>query len=280
VSGWLARFRAIRADPLYRYEVRRCWTPRRYIGLGLALAVCWAAVGLCIYLATDGFDTVFIDELVWLAVWPLLLGRIPLSFLAATGGALSIAPERSAGQFEQVVLSPVDPWRFCQARLFGRLHGLLLVWLALILPVVLLWPWLMARLLLVNNGSDLMVVTWVFPAMAVFVHLDLLAMLMVDAATGLRYSAECRSTAGAVFKTYAASFVVIPLAVTLGALAIGGGLGVVVVDKLMYYMLNGQYWCLALPCAIFVRAVLDAWALRSAFRDLRRAAVKVFADPE
>jgi hypothetical protein len=125
VSSPLGPLRAVLGDPFCRYEARRYWTWRRYAWLCLALVVWVELLWTWLVLGTNLFGG-YVDEeeAVALLVLLHLLGRAPLSFEASTGAALCIAPEKSSGQIEQFVLTPVDPWRFCLARMAGRLRGL------------------------------------------------------------------------------------------------------------------------------------------------------------
>ncbi|HOX08979.1 MAG TPA: hypothetical protein PK280_21465, partial [Planctomycetota bacterium] len=121
------------ADPLYRYEARRHWTPARYIATTAVLLV-WTGL-VAYWLAAVALGGGGPDFPVMFTLWLALLGRAPLTYMASTGAALCIAPERASGQLEQFLLTPVDSWRFCLARLAGRLKGLLVVGLV-VMPVL------------------------------------------------------------------------------------------------------------------------------------------------
>jgi hypothetical protein len=256
------------ADPLYRYEARRYWTPGRYLAVGLALAPFLAAVAYVLY--GYAFPYHGRDFPLVYTMWLLLLARGPLTFVASTGAALCIAPEKVSGQLEQFILTPVDSWRFCLARLAGRLKGLMVIWAILGGLALLAWPAVAEGL---SERPDP-----VLPCLAVVLgmHLDLAVMLTVDAAVGMRFTATCRSTPAALVKTYLTNFVLTPVAMFSGAMA--GGLVGMTFARLAF----GWYESLFVfgLFAFAARLGLGALAVRVALRDARNAIRKTFYEPE
>jgi hypothetical protein len=262
----------LRDDPLYRYEARRHWTWRRYLGLGLVLA---AWVIFVPNRLVERFVPYPLSD--FELAWMLLLSRAPLSFVASTGAALCIVPERVSGQLEQFILTPVDSWRFCLARLAGRLRGLMLVWLGVLLvPVGMLLGACMISGRQLLTGGDGNFAGRFLPLFLVFLalHLDLAAMLVVDAAVGMRFSATSSSATAALVKTYLTNFVLTPLAMYVCAAMAGLGGA----------LCCGEMWPFNLVafgvCALVVRLWLAALAVRASLRDARRAMDRTFYQPE
>jgi hypothetical protein len=203
----LAELRAALRHPLYRYEARHYWSWGRYEVLGGILVTWWAVLavvgGLGGLLPTNDAGECALS-LAALAV----LGRLPLRAAAAGGAALCIAPEKASGQLEQFVLTPIDPWQFCLARMFGRLRGIFMLWAlmgaALVLAAFILWT----RLGPQDRDADGLFLLAVVVAMQV----DSAGMILADAALGMYFSAKERSTVSAVARTLAVCFVVSPLA--------------------------------------------------------------------
>jgi hypothetical protein len=275
----------LRDDPLYRYEARRHWTPKRYALTALALVVWMAAVAF--WLAGDMLAGEGRDFAMMFTVWLALLGRMPLTFVASTGAALCIAPERSSGQLEQFILTPVDSWRFCLARLAGRLRGLLVIGLCL-MPVLLgiavliaLDSWRMQP----QSWGPLR--TWgtgdlFLPAVIIaFGLIDLPAMLLVDAAVGMRFTAASSHTALALVKTYLVNFLLTPASMFLGA-SLGFFAGLILV-RMLGGGNGGGSDALAMTVVgittLATRLGLAAIAVRLALRDARVAIQKTFYEP-
>ena len=273
------------ADPLYRYEARRYWTWKRYLWTALLLLL-WLA-GVCAYFHDLTRWAMFrgnlsVEETARLAVMFALFGRAPLSFVASTGAALCIVPEKVSGQLEQFILTPVDSWRFCLARLAGRLKGLYHFWMAMA------WVTCAALPLAVGLFGRAAGVTELGPVLVallvgVAVQVDLAAMLTVDAAVGMRFTATCRSTPAALIKTYLTNFVLTPISMWIGAAAAFGA-GMVVSQRILGM---GSPWLgspTTLTCgfllAVLVRLGLGALAVRVALRDARNAIGKTFYQPE
>jgi hypothetical protein len=223
-----------------------------------------------------------VEETARLAVMFALFGRAPLSFVASTGAALCIVPEKVSGQLEQFILTPVDSWRFCLARLAGRLKGLYRFWM------MMAWLTCAALPLAVGLFGEAAGVTELGPVLVallvgVAVQVDLAAMLTVDAAVGLRFTATCRSTPAALIKTYRTNFVLTPISMWIGAAAAFGA-GMVVSQRILGM---GSPWLgspTTLTCgfllAVLVRLGLGALAVKVALRDARNAIRKTFYQPE
>ena len=92
--------------PLFRYEARIYWRPRRYVGLAIAM-LGWTGLVLWYVHARSGWAIDPAQGTVLFCMFSLLW-RAPLNFVAATGAVLSVVPERVSGQLEQLVLTPVD----------------------------------------------------------------------------------------------------------------------------------------------------------------------------
>ena len=257
-------------DPLYRYEARRYWTARRYAGAAVLLLGWWGVLGWVYFeelrdLATEADP----EEMVGMVAWFSLICRMPLSFLAATGAALSVVPDRVSGQLEQFVLTPIDPWRFCLARWAGRLRGLFPFWVcmgAALLVVLLSLP--AARTV---SGAVLLV-------LLLAAQVDLAMMLMVDAALGMRFSCASRSTTEALVRTYLTAFLGVPFFMTMGVLAIFLLLVTVAafLFDISYSAHVGITMCLAV---LVIRLALGAVVLWGVLHDMRRAVEKAFFRP-
>jgi len=207
----LSALRYVLRDPLCRCEARRYWTWRRYAWCGGFMAAWAGGITLWAGLAWgrwSAYPQPVEDLLVAVAAFWLL--TLPLDLVAGTAGALSIAPERESGQLEQMILTPVEPGRFCRARLAARLKGVLALW-ALTGPLLAgcaVFAW---KCWLVSDDQ----VAWFAAAWAVM-YLMCPAMLAVGTATGMRYSATARSTALAAARTYPVVLLVLPAAMLWG----------------------------------------------------------------
>jgi hypothetical protein len=263
------------ADPLYRWEVRRYWTWRRYLGTALAVLALWplAALGAVAFATTVGVPGSPGGWVIFLVVLSLL-GRLPLSFAASTGAALAIVSERVSSQLEQLVMTPVDSWRFCLARYFGRLRGLAPYWLAggvcylaflLVLDSTLDEP--------IGMGSVLLVL-----GMAVAMHLDAAVMIGVDAAVGMHFTATARSTPAALIKTYLLNFALIPFIMVGLPIACANYVQVLVTPGWGYQWepLGAVY----LLSAVLVRAAGGALVARYMLGQARAAMHRTFSNFE
>jgi len=271
----------LRADPLYHYEARRHWTPKRYAVTALALVLWMAAVAF--WLAHDIFAGQGRDFAMMFTVWLALLGRMPLSFAASTGAALCIVPERVSGQLEQFILTPVDSWRFCLARLAGRLKGLLVIGCC-VMPVLLAIAVLAALEFWLRQPN-----TWgpprtwgaadlFLPALIIaFGLVDLAAMLLVDAAVGMRFTATSAHTAVALTKTYLVNFLLTPASMFLGAMM--GSFAAMIVIRGMADRSETPAMLLFCTATLLARLGLAAIAVRLALRDARVAIQKTFYEP-
>jgi hypothetical protein len=263
-------------DPLYRYEARRYWTRWRYGALLWFLLGWWALVMAGLYYVSSR-SPYPLDEPQSIAgaiCWTSLLGRLPLSWMAATGAALAIAPERASGQLEQMVLTPVDPWRFCLARFLARLRGVFVYWCLVSLPFVILWtvhgvrahdPW--------GRGTS-----WPALIYSVASVVDTAAMLVVAAAVGMRFTSTARSTAAALAKTYLAALVLVPIAMFFWALT-GMGVGALISNWFFRGYLSDMTTMGMVFMPVF-RMGLGAAAVLVSLRDARRAIGRTFYMPE
>ncbi len=263
-------------DPLYRYEARRYWTARRYAGAAALLLGWWAVLLWYVFEDRGGFPSGDNPgDMVAIVAGCSILGRMPLSYLAATGAALSIVPERVSGQLEQFVLTPVEPWRFCLARWAGRLRGLFPFWLCTGGGLLVVALCLSARSSAAGGGLLVLLV--------VAAQIDLAAMLMVDAAVGMRFTSTCRTTPPALIKTFLTSFVLVPFSMYVAALA-GGALAGIVAQRVFGLGGGPYYWggaaaFISVLCGVLVRLGLGAVAVFVSLRDARRAIDKVFYRP-
>jgi hypothetical protein len=211
----LAGLRRALRDPIGRWEARRYWTWRRLTVCGgflLAWAggmALWAVLARGIW--SPGPQPV---EEIMAIVFAFYWLTLPLTFMAGTAGALSIAPERDSGVLEQIVLTPVDPGRFCRARLAGRVKGVLALWLfagpVLAGCAALVWK---GGLVYDSQATEL-AVAWGA------LYLICPAMLTVGTAVGMRCSATSPSTAVAVARTYPVVLLIVPAAMLWGVFAI------------------------------------------------------------
>jgi hypothetical protein len=262
---------SILRDPFYRYEVRRYWTWRRYIWLYVAL-ILWLGL-VWFWLRSGAFPLYSRDEVAVFLIALSLLGRAPLSFMASTGAALCIAPEKVSGQLEQFVMTPLDPWRYCLARMAGRLEGLWRIWVVLSTIVC------VGALALATTGQvprddhSLLVLV-----AAAALQLDLAVMLVTDAAVGMRFTAASSSTAAALVKTYLANFVLSPFAMFMGGLT-GALLAAVVTDRVLDWG-SREVVLAGFLCWFAARLALGALAVRVALRDARNAMQRTFYRPE
>ncbi|HOX08978.1 MAG TPA: hypothetical protein PK280_21460 [Planctomycetota bacterium] len=209
------------ADPLYRWEVRRYWTWRRYAAVaGAAVAGCvMAALVVIGSLKRPYWD---LDTALAASASALfaLICRIPLEFTAVLGGALSVVPERSTGEFEQFMLTPLDPWRLARARYFARVQGTLRVWVLVGLPLIVLWPGALLLSSKAGPGNALGTTwrTWLTLCLVLgIMHLDWGLMLLVDGANGLRFSTTAKGVPSAVVQSLLRSFLTIPLMLAIAA---------------------------------------------------------------
>ena len=269
------------ADPLYRYEARRHWTPGRYAVVAVLLVLWTALVAGWLWGQIGSLRDW--REVAFLTMWLVLLCRVPLGFFASTGAALCIVPERVSGQIEQFVLTPVDSWRFCLARLAGRLKGLMVVG-ACVVPVAVIGALVVLLRLDEHAGrtgepADA-TATVVVPLLVILLgQLDLAAMLVVDAAVGMRFTATSGNAPMALIRTYLANFVLTPVAMFTGAMA-AGCVAVVVTQSSSFE--DQYFWRMVAAAvgAVGCRMALGAWAIRLALRDARVAIHKTFYQPE
>jgi len=300
----IAGLRAVLRDPLYRWEVRRYWTWPWYALLLIAVAALTALAGwdlrdrgsvldegylvYAFYPAPTTVQSIFVNlpRAFPAAALLSLFVRLPLALAAAVGGALAIAPERASGRFEQLVLTPLDPWRFCLARYFGRLTGLLPLWLAAGVLLAVAWS-----LMVPGLTSDYMRFGGRLPSdpeeirrstcFLVAMHVDMAAMLLVCAAVGLRFSATSRSAASAVAKTCLACFILLPVFM---AVAAATGAGLISCAGLAWLGEKLSLWTdsslLRLILAAPIRLACGGLAVWISLRDARRAVTTAFYDPE
>ncbi len=260
-------------DPLYRYEARRYWTGKRYAGAAVLLLGWW---GVLLWFLVEGLGEASRgrpDDMVALVVWSSIAGRMPLSYLAAAGAALAIVPERVSGQLEQFVLTPVDPWRFCLARWAGRLRGLFPFWVGAgaALFLVALWQAMAVR---PPGVGDVLLVLLVVAA-----QVDLAAMLMVDAAVGMRFTSTSRSTPEALIKTFLTSFLLVPFSMMIGAFA-GGATAALIAQRAFGLHYGAGSLFAAVLGGVLVRLALGAASVFVSLRDARRAIDRTFYQPE
>ena len=263
-----APLRAVLADPLYRWEARRYWTRRRYALVSGALLAWWAMLLVSAWQAAI-YMTASDRQLLTLLVLFAALARLPLLVVSAMGAALSIAPDKASRRLEQFVLSPMAPWRFCMARVAGRLKGIFVLWVCMggLLFLVAVAGW--AVWAPPDSPGWLAVALVAVAALQV----DSAGTILGDAALAAHFSAKAGNGAVAVAETFVAAFILIPL-VFAGMLAFavyGGILG-----------LAGQgaplvLWVLVL--ALLRLAVLSI-ALRAYPDDARQSVEKLFLQPE
>jgi hypothetical protein len=264
--------RSLFADPLYRYEARRYWNWRRYLGTVVALAAWWPVV--IGYFLFGPYGVREGEDVVAAVCWFSIVGRAPLNYLAATAGALAIVPEKVSGQLEQFILTPVDPWRFCLARMAGRLRGLFFFWGLYALGFALAWPIITASVVRgAGAGTYSTVMTVVVASMV-----DLAAMLVVDAAVGMRFTSTSSRTSAALVKTYLTSFLLLPLAMFVWAAA-GMAVGALIADRFLDLYGEARF-AAGIVAAVVFRLGLGAIAVRLALRDARRAVGATFYRPE
>ncbi len=266
---------ALRDDPLYRWEVRRHWTPRRYAAWVVLALACWALAAVFV-LGTRWRGP---GEIVGAGLLIAFLGRFPLEFLAVLGGALAIVPERSSGEFEQLVLTPLDPWRFCLARYVARMKGVAVLWL--LAGLILLTVWLPV-VLAASAGSYGRVSidghwpwTVIAPSILAAMYVDWGLVLLIDGASGLRFSAAANSAASAVSRAMLRSFLTLPLVLAMAAISgqlIGMMLGILL-------GLEEPYW-LWVAGAAFFRLWLGLVILRDDLARARRGTERLFLEPE
>ncbi len=261
-------------DPLYRWEVRRYWTRGRRL-LSLLLVGGWWSLTYYVTERAGWYDGHFeVREVVLILAGVSLLSRGALSFLAATGAALSIVPERVSGQLEQFVLTPVDPWRFCLARCLGRLRGLLLPWAltagALACGVLFAW--------VDDTGAEDPALLVMPLLMILAAQVDLTMMLMVDAAVGMRFSCSSPSTAEALAVTYVLAFLGVPFLMTIGVLGISF-LFVMVASGLFGFSDSAHMEIAGCLAVLVIRLALGAVVVWGVLRDARRAVDGVFFQP-
>jgi heme/copper-type cytochrome/quinol oxidase subunit 2 len=280
--------RSILADPLYRWEVRRYWTWRRYLWTALAIlalsAVVVAYVLWTYYARARGIQTKASPD--WSAGQILMLcgssvasvARVPLCVLAAVGAALAVAPERRSGQIEQLVLTPIEPWRFALARMAGRFRGLFLIWLAVGAVLAGALALLAACGLPALRGGGLAPQALGLRILGSGLsHLDLGLMLILDTAVGLGFSASSKSTAGAVAKACLVSLLLLPVVLWLPAF----GLGALGPPAWVRSEEARQIYVVAVQTVgIVLHAGLGCGALVFFLRRARRTVTRVFDDPE
>jgi hypothetical protein len=224
----------LQADPLYHWEVRRYWTWRRYAGTAGVLLAWWALAGVLLLSATRGSWRSSEDALIVLAV----LGRVPLEFMAAISNALAVVPERASGELEQLVLTPLDPWRLCRVRYAARMSGILVLWGLVGAALIVFAPLVVSVLATVaagparadDSGMDWLVLGLILAAF----HLDWGLMLLIDGANGLRFSTTAKSPASAAIRSLLRSFLTVPIMLALAAISgeiMGMVLGVVLGRK-------------------------------------------------
>jgi len=268
------RLRDLFHDPLYRWEVRRYWTRGRRL-LSLLLLGGWWSLTYYVTERAGWYDGNFeVREVVLILAGVSLLSRGALSFLAATGAALSVVPEKASGQLEQFVLTPVDPWRFCLARYLGRLRGLLLPWV--LTAGALAWGVLFAWL--DDTGAETPA-RLVIPLLVILAaQVDLAMMLTVDAALGMRFSCASRSTVEALARTYWTAFLVVPFFMTMGVLAIF--LLLVTVAAFLFDISYSAHVEITMCLAVLViRLALGTLVVWGVLHDVRRAVEKTFFRP-
>jgi hypothetical protein len=264
------------ADPLYRWEVRRYWTRRRYAWVAGALLAWWvlAAAWMLSNMEGLGHD---LDEAMAASVGLAVLGRFPLELLAAIGGALAMVPERSSGELEQLVLTPLDPWRLCWARYVGRMGGIMLLWALAGVVLLVGWPVVLIALF-AGSGStpDIPALSWLLMALVLAaLHLDWGLMLLIDGANGLRFSATARSTASAVARSLLRSFLTMPFMMAVAMLSgqvVGMTLGLV-------FGLKEPSW-LWIAGPIVFRLGLGVLLLRDDLAYARHGTGRIFFEPE
>jgi hypothetical protein len=268
-----ARLRTILADPFYRYEARRYWSPQRYAGTAAFMLGWWALLAL-LALAAERAGFVRADGLGPLAAWTLVfcvLGRVPLSVAAAAGAALCIAPEKAYGQLEQFVLTPIDPWRFCLARIGGRLRGVFWLWLAMgaVFAVGAAGVW--AAQGAPGGVPGLLLLLIVVAA----TQLDCAGMILADAALGMHFSAKAHSPTVAMVQTLVVCFVVAPVAFTMIMFQVGGAVFVPMVSAGMGNA-EALFWLLAV---VLVRLGIAGVTARYFPDDARKSMEKAFYEP-
>jgi hypothetical protein len=279
VSG----LRSILADPLYRWEVRRYWTWRCWVLTCFLLAACWLLIAYLALAVAEMLD-VYREEpggvfgsrfmLGSLLFLPLIL-RLPLGLMAVFGGALSVVTDKGSGALENFILTSVEPWRFGRALLWGRLTGLLLIWIAIGLPFCLGWPLLFP--LLDKLGASR---PWLTLLVAVVLQVDLGLMLLAGAATGLRYSITSSKLAGALGSASLVSTVLMPVVAWTGAGLLAGatgGLGKSLFGAAPLESMPGVNFYVVLVVWHCVLALLIAGA---AFREARSAVDLLFLGSE
>ncbi len=217
------RLRDLFRDPLYRWEARRYWTWRRYLSVSLFMLI-WVAAGsmpaVMELLDIAGYGIApWVFFMRWLGSSALVHAswRVVLCLLAIVAGATAIAPEKVSGHFEQFLLTPVEPRRYALTRLAGRLRGFFVIWLAL-WPLVLAAAPVGARIITAGGIAPDSDMVWIGFAFMVLLHLDLLILITMDAAVGLRFSSTSGRTVWALLKSLLVCFLLVPAVTGFGAL--------------------------------------------------------------
>jgi hypothetical protein len=269
-------------DPIYRYEARRFWTWRRYMWTA-AFMFLWVGGSVVLVLVEledvrrDSADT--LEEFLALTVAAHLAWRAVLCLLALVGGVMTIAPEKASGHFEQFVLTPVEPRRYALMRYAGRLKGFVLIWLVLGLVLAGLFAYGFAACSemsrdQVSYGYRVEVVPFdagnVLAAclFLLLLHLDMLLMIMMDAAVGLRFSSTSRRPAWALVQALLVSFLAVPLVTGFGA-ALGAANGVIYETSTMVPL-----------ASVLVHMVLGVLIMYLCLKQAERAIEKAFYRPE
>jgi hypothetical protein len=260
-------------DPIYRLEVRRYWTWRRYCAAAAVVAAWWA-LALAVYFLVLGNEIPRKAHFWRLAVpviWLWFVGRFPLCFMAATGTALAVSSERASGVLEQLVLTSIDSRRYFTTRYMSRLHGLFFFWLATACASVFGAIIVQPDAYELSLGQFFLILALIFLA-----QVDLAVLIMIDGAVGFRLGSEPRPQSAVLARTYAVAFLFVPavllMTVVLVGLLVGGCLGFGLVGE------EGVYLVLALMVAARLSC---AWImLRGLLRDAQGAADRVLFQPD
>jgi hypothetical protein len=204
----LAELRGVFADPMYRYERRRIWTTRRQAGLLVLLALWWALAYYLVYQLGWWGGSFEVAEVAYVLLAVSIVGRAVLCLSAAMGAAFSIVDERTSGQLDQIILTPISPRRYFLARGLARLRGFGFAWtfcgFALVGGVIYAW------------AADPAAMSWtalIGPLVVVVIaQVDLAFSLVTDVAVGMRFSCTGRNGVEAALKTILLDFVGIPVA--------------------------------------------------------------------
>jgi hypothetical protein len=282
------------ADPLYRWEVRRYWTWRRYswivlvivglgaIALGCVLWIFTRTMKMALTSAYVGLPDLTVGQVLMICGASVAsMARFPLCILAVIGAALAVAPERRTGQIEQFVLTPVDPWRFAVARMAGRFRGLFLIWLGvgvvMAASMVLLDVFGLPRLrgaVPCPQAMGLNVLRYGV------VHFDLGLMLALDTVVGFSLSVSARSAAGAVAKACLVSMVLLPLILYLPMFGLSAIDFLPAVRRPASTEEREIIIAVVQLVGIVLHTALGAGALAFFLRRARRNVERAFDDPE